>query len=211
MYKYRLPWEVDEWVNPWSGESWHPNGEGCTTILNHVSGSRLLLKQQLLGGKKPYRSPGKSILGSWHLATLPSNDHWHLHVEDDEVRIHQIPSKKKCLSFSHYLSKLRNYLQKLTNTTHQILTAYHYKQYFNLLVWKPKKIVGWLTPYHSSFSPISAAELLCCSISTARIWSQVPLSITSSQVDVFDDMPFLHLLVRYVIGTHRAILEICHK
>ena len=181
MYKYLLPWEVDEWVKPWTGESWHPGGEGCTTILNPVSRSRLLLKQQLLGGKKLYRSPGKSILGSWHLATFLSNGHWHLHIVDDEVWIYQISSKKKCLSFLHYLSKLRNYLQTLTNITCQILTVYHYKQYFNFLVWKPKKTVGWLTPCHFSLSPTSAAALLCCSISTARIWSQVLLSITSSQ------------------------------
>lgn len=57
-------------------------GEGGTTILNPVSGSRLLLKQQLLGGKKP---PHKLILGSWHLATFLSNDHGHLHTVNDEV------------------------------------------------------------------------------------------------------------------------------
>lgn len=159
-YKYLLPWEMDEWVNARSGESWHPRGEGCPTILNHVSGSCLLLKQQLVRGKKPYRSPGKSILVSWHLATFLSNYHWHLHVVGDEVWIHQISSKKKCLSFLHYLSKLRNYLQIVTNVTRQILTTYHYNQYFNLLVWKPKKTARWLTPYHSSFSPISAAVTL---------------------------------------------------
>lgn len=160
---------MDEWVKPWSGESWHPCQGGCTTILDHVDGSHLLLKQQLSGGKKPYRSPGKSILWSWHRVTFLSDDHWRLHIVAEKVWIHQTLSKKTCLSFSHYLNKLRNYLQILTNITSQILTVYHYKEYFNLLVWKPKKTVGWLTPYHFSFSHISAAELLCYSISTARI------------------------------------------
>lgn len=206
MYKCLLPREVDGWVKPWTGESWHPSGEGCTTILNHVSGSRLLLKQQLLGGKKPYRSPGKATLGSWHLATFLSNDRQYLHVVD-EVWIYQISSKKKCLSLSHYLSKLRNYLQILTNIRHQILTVYHYKWYFNFLVWKPKKTVGWLTPCHFSLSLIAAAALLCC-ISTARIWWQVLWSVTSSR---FDDMPFLYLLIRYVVSIHTVTDEICHK